>query len=174
MRRCGLVFHVSLISSTPFIAAAAAIPCPPAAHKHRKDSPCSPGGSLCFGFCFSSVSLLFCHIINHSDSLFVLTSEKRKEGRSKKDGKMPPHHAPPRGRTEAHLRLSPPRIRTSRGRESMSFWHDAISRVRRSKAYLIASLMSLLVKASLHAKSVLKVAMTCIMKMDENLDRPRL
>ena len=53
----------------------------------------------------------------------------------------------------------------------MSFWHDAISRVRRIRAYLIASLMSLLVKASLHAKSVLKVAMPCIMKMDENLDR---
>ena len=174
---------MSLISSTPFIAAAAAaIPCPPAAaaHKHRKDSPCSPGGSLCFGFCFSSVSLLFCHIINHSDSLFVLTSEKRKEGR--KEGRREQERwenaaasctatRPDRSAPEI---ITAPRIRTSRGRESMSFWHDAISRVRRSKAYLIASLMSLLVKASLHAKSVLKVAMACIMKMDENLDRPRL
>ena len=105
-----------------------------------------------------SVTLLIIPI----PSLFSHRKKGRKEGRSKKDGKMPPHHAPPRGRTEAHLRLSPPRIRTSRGRESMSFWHDAISRVRRSKAYLIASLMSLLVKASLHAKRVLKVAMTCI------------
>ena len=40
----------------------------------------------------------------------------------------------------------------------MSFWHDAISRVRHRKAYLIANLMSLLVKARLHVKSVLKVA----------------